>query len=563
MIGRGLLGLWARGGGRVLPRIDGPEGGTGRTPWVVHPWLVGVFPIVSLYAHNVHEIPSGSLAWPIALALLGAVIPWAGLRLLRVDSARAGLVASVLVASFFGYQATLGFLDWSWQGLNNLWVVHETRINPVVVLGLMAAVDALAIGWVLRHRAASLRATAPLNLFALVLVALPTIGAVSARSGGGASTFRTADAPASSGRGWTPDIYFIVLDGCARVDVMKELYGLDYEPMLGRLERKGFFVARRSESNYCQTRLSLASTLNANYLDKLLDPSDPDLLRVSSLIRENLVMKLLRPLGYRLASLATGFEPTEIPEADFYLQPRPGVSGFHRLLIEMTPIGPWLEKVEAADKFAIARGQTRFVLDRLPTIAAIRGPTFTFAHVIAPHPPFLFGEQGEDTSPREMVPGLPHAKAPDPSFGTPEYVREAYRKQASYILGRAEEAIDRILAASPEPPVIILQSDHGSFLRYHTEDAGATDLRERFGILNCILVPGRKVEGLHEGMASVNTFRAVLTEVIGADLPPLPARNYFSTFRWPLKFFDVTERLHSEEERKRTFRTPASYHGLL
>lgn len=561
MIGMGLLGPRAWGGGRTAPRVDGSEG-AGRGPWVIHPLLVGVFPIVSLYAHNVHEIPPGSLAWPIGLALLGAVIPWAGLRLLRVDSARAGLIVSVLIASFFGYQATLGFLDWSWNSLNTLWVGHEVRINPVVVLGLMAAVDALAIGWILRHRAACLRATVPLNLFALVLVALPAIGAFSARAGGSGLTFRSATPPASSGRGWTPDIYFIVLDGCARGDVMKELFGLDYEPMLGRLEHKGFFVARRSESDYCQTRLSLASTLNANYLDKLLDPSDPDLLRLSSLIRENLVMKLLRPLGYRFASFATGFEPTEIPEADLYLQPRPGVSAFHRLLIEMTPIGLWQDEVELADKFDLARGQTLFVLDRLPTLAAIRGPTFTFAHVIAPHQPFLFGEHGEDTSPRQMLPGSTRAKAPDPSFGTPEYVREAYRKQASYVLERAEETIDRILAASPEPPVIILQSDHGSFLRYHTEDAGATDLRERFGILNCILVPGRKVEDLREGMTSVNTFRAVLKEVIGADLPPLPARNYFSSFEWPLKFVDVTERLHSEAERKRTFRPPGSYMGL-
>ena len=53
---------------------------------------------------------------------------------------------------------------------------------------------------------------------------------------------------------------------------MKELLRLRQRALPRRLERRGFFVARQSNSNYCQTRLSLASTLNANYLDKLVSP---------------------------------------------------------------------------------------------------------------------------------------------------------------------------------------------------------------------------------------------------------------------------------------------------
>ncbi len=148
-------------------------------------------------------------------------------------------------------------------------------------------------------------------------------------------------------------------------------------------------------------------------------------------------------------------------------------------------------------------------------------------------------------------------------FGTPEYFRDAYRKQSIFLTNRVEQAIDQILANSPEPPIIILQSDHGSWLRYHWNDVEATDLRERFGILNCIYLPNGKVEGLNDRMTSVNTFRVVLRNIIGADLPDLEERNIFSTFDDPLVYTDVTERLHSEQERKRRFDFPDKYYGLL
>ena len=43
--------------------------------------------------------------------------------------------------------------------------------------------------------------------------------------------------------------------------------GSTIEPFLKRLEQKGFYVARRSTANYCQTPLSLSSSLNAVYLN--------------------------------------------------------------------------------------------------------------------------------------------------------------------------------------------------------------------------------------------------------------------------------------------------------
>ena len=44
------------------------------------------------------------------------------------------------------------------------------------------------------------------------------------------------------------------------------------------------------------------------------------------------------------------------------------------------------------------RQRTLLLLDALPEIATDKAPTFTLAHVYCPHPPFIFGENGEDVS---------------------------------------------------------------------------------------------------------------------------------------------------------------------
>ena len=64
-------------------------------------------------------------------------------------------------------------------------------------------------------------------------------------------------------------------------------------------------------------------------------------------------------------------------------------------------------------------------------------------------------------------------------------------------------------------------------------------------------------------MTSVNTFRAVLTNVFGANLPPLVERGLFSTVSDPLVFTDITERLHSDAEKTRQFQPPKEYPSLL
>jgi hypothetical protein len=347
-----------------------------------------------------------------------------------------------------------------------------------------------------------------------------------------------------------PDIYYIILDGYARSDVMKELFQFDNKPFLEHLEQQGFYVARKSTSNYCQTPLSLSSSLNAVYLDDLVKGLFADQTELSDLIGKSNIVATLRPLGYKFVTFSTGFDPTEHPEADVYLAARPRFSAFQRMLVDSTPLQQLWPGPNGLKDSLLARERILYLLDHLPEVARDRAPTFTFAHLLCPHPPMVFGKNGEGVGFRYIAFEFANRGKDNGRFQNPERFIEGYRNQSIFITGRIQETIDRILATSPEPPIIILQSDHGSELNLDPEDVHRTDLKERMSILNAYYFPGKRYERLYNSISPVNSFRVVLNTFHGANLELLPDRSYYSKWSEPYQFIDVTDAVRSPDSDK-------------
>ena len=112
-------------------------------------------------------------------------------------------------------------------------------------------------------------------------------------------------------------------------------------------------------------------------------------------------------------------------------------------------------------------------------------------------------------------------------FSEPAEFAAAYRGQAAFITERIEETIAQILARSPEPPIIILQSDHGSELKLDMTDVENTDLKERMSILNAYYFPGQKYKGLYGRISPVNSFRVVLNTYFGANTRVAAGSEFF------------------------------------
>jgi hypothetical protein len=528
-----------------------------RRPRVIHPFLIAAFPILSLYAHNIHETAPRDLVAPVLLTLAGTFGVWLALRWLSGSPERAGLATVLLVVVFFSFDQITRSLNDELDYLSMFWIRDFHDIDPRIALALVTVLVAPAFWVIFRWVKRPEIGTSYLNVFALILVALPIGRAMSVRvqepakpliQGGGAGV------PTAAKPERLPDIYYIVLDAYARSDTLKELFGFDNGPFLRRLEQKGFYVCRQSTSNYAFTPLSLCSSLNGDYIDRLIDPSTRDLIPLGQRIGDNFVINSLRPHGYKFVTFSTGFDLTEHPEADLYLYPSPPAPDFHWMLMDMTPLRILLPNLGSWNSYEFLRERTRFTLDHLPDIAAIKEPTFTFAHIVCPHPPFVFGEHGEDVSNRRRAYNHPIPGGED--------YRSGYASQAKYITEQIEPTIDRILARSPEPPIIILQSDHGSGLRHHLDSLEDTDLHERMSILNCYYFPDRNYERLNDRITPVNTFRVVLDQFFGAKLPLLEDRNYFSLLSEILVGIDVTERLGAEGDRRREYHPPAQYSNM-
>jgi hypothetical protein len=165
--------------------------------------------------------------------------------------------------------------------------------------------------------------------------------------------------------------------------------------------------------------------------------------------------------------------------------------------------------------------------------------------MLCPHPPFFFGEDGEDVSQRYIQFDLTGGGRINGRFQFPDEFRRAYRDQSAYITREIENTIDQLLAASPQPPIIIVQSDHGSELYLDRESVSHSDVTERMSILNAYYFPDGRYHELYQSISPVNSFRVVLNTFFGASLELLPDKSYFSTWPDPYHFVDVTAKVRT------------------
>jgi hypothetical protein len=333
---------------------------------------------------------------------------------------------------------------------------------------------------------------------------------------GGALVWATIRGPGGPPAGGEPDIVYVVLDRYAGGITLREQYGFDNGPFLRSLEARGFTVAGASRCPYQKTAHSLAASLNMAYLPDLIDlrAAEPtDWGPLYDLLRGSRAARFLQTQGYEYVHIGNWWDPTaRDPFADVNV-------GF------------------GTDSFYDREGIYEATPDQFEAIAsapARPGPTFVFAHVALPHPPYVFDREG-----RYVPPEVEAARGREASYL--EQLRHTNR-----LIGRM---VDRLLAR-PDDPVIVLQADEGPHPYAYEIDplfdwTRATDveLREKFFILNAYYLPGSDAD-IPPDISPVNTFRLIFREYFGADLDLLEGRSFiFRDERHLYGFRDVTSRL--------------------
>jgi hypothetical protein len=511
-----------------------------KRPRAFHPFLIALFPILMLYSKNLHTIDCSETFLPIALSLVATILAWSTLRALRLDGPRASLIVSAGLLLFFSFGPGVRVLDR--LGIASSRLGREWLALAFESLG-MAGVVALA----LKKPEFARASTGFGNASAMALVGLSAFGIVKGIGlESGQKPPNAAERPLpvfSRPAGRLPDVYFVVLDAYGRSDALKEVIGFDNSEFLARLEQKGFFIARQSTSNYCQTALSLSSTLNLQYLDDLAGSPSDDRRPLKRLIADNVVFRGFKSLGYRVVRFDSGFDATESIAGDLNLGPPGNLRTFPAMIADQTPLWLLLGSRSIHQPQRLHRERILKVFDDLPSSNHPSDlPTFTFAHVLAPHPPFLFGKDGCDCSDREGTYTLNDNRI-DRDGGSEEYARR-YRDQVEYLTGRVEEVVSRILATSKVEPIIIIQGDHGSGSRFDADADEPNGLFERMTVLNAIYLPEAHRGAIDPAITLVNTFRLVFDRCFGSKLGLLDDRNYYSAYPRPYVFTEVTGKIN-------------------
>ncbi len=332
-----------------------------------------------------------------------------------------------------------------------------------------------------------------------------------------------------------PDIYYIILDGYGRKDILNSLYDYDNSLFIENLNHLGFYVAENSRSNYCQTYLSMSSSLNMDYLQNLNNINEEYEERniLVDLIHKNAVFDNLKKNGYKIVSISGTWTDdniySDISMKDYFVK----LNNFEYMLINITPF--ILFKSFQLDH---KRNEILNGFKQLKSIKRIKGPTFVYAHFLIPHPPFIFSSEGEPVNPSRLAierDGDHYLKYyPDLS----EY-RKKYIDQLKYVNKIAFDAIKNILDESDILPIIILQSDHGPGSSTRWEEPENTDMKERLSILNAYFFPREERKHLYEDITPVNSFRMVFNSLFGQDYPLLIDKSYFSTWSQPYNFIEI------------------------
>ena len=508
---------------------------------MIYPFLFVIYVVLQPLINNLGEIDPSQAIRPLLVLLLVAILIFFACYWLFKNWHYAGyLVFLVLVfVSLYGHSTRVLQDSFSFD-------VGEHRLILLVIWSGLFLILGLKKIW---SRFGGAGATRALNIFMGILLLIGIISGLpnlpkafaqpAMRREGQISSTSEINLDCTN----SPDIYYIILDGYGRADVLEDLYGVDNSAFLEVLEEKGFYIAKQSHTNYLQSIFSIPSGLSFSYLDS--EPENTDAVEYfTNLSANNQIMRTLKQCGYQTIAFETGFYFTDHPQVDLYLSSGSPLNNFENLLLAGSLLD-WLPEViyqkPSAHSYEGHRERVLYAFEQLATIPKLPGPKMVFAHIVSPHPPFVFDAQGNPIEPMHSY----SMNDGDDYQGDWDEYKVGYAEQVGFVNRMLEEVLDSILRKSSTSPIIIIQGDHGPGAFHDWDTPEKTCLWERSPILNAYHLPGIDEKKLIPDITPVNSFRIVLNEYFNTDLELLPDKTYFTSHRLKRQIMDVTEQRDS------------------
>jgi hypothetical protein len=330
------------------------------------------------------------------------------------------------------------------------------------------------------------------------------------------------------------NIYYLIMDGYARQDILSTDFHFDNESFLSEIEKRGFYVARRARSSYIATYLTLFSLLEMNY--PVVDNSPVYLSRgdfYPAALNKGVIPKSilnLRNMNYRTVQIRTawgGCSPLVFDTclSDGVVAERIVTYPLTMLLFN-TPLMTLIRRIPSSNGLD-------FSFDSAKALDYAGGkPLFSFQHYMQVHDNRFNADCTERISDG------------DNSDLAESERRSRYISAIKCANPIILNAIDSIVRRDPQA-IIVIQADHGTGFRMNWEgrlaDETSAARHERTAILNLILLPARCQGSLYPEIGTVNTMRAVLGCVNGTNPDFLEELSFLCLYENSVDFGKVVK----------------------
>ncbi len=490
----------------------------------IYPFLIAIYSVLALLAFNISEVNAGVAVRPLIVMLAGCSILFIFLRLLLRNWQKTGLVSGIWVFLFVSYGHLYHYFEDS--SLLGGGLGRHRILLPIFFL-----IAGVGLVWVWRKKAVSGQLSQILNILGIFLLVYPSFqlvsNAIASEKGEKEASQWTFSQPALQPiePDNLPDVYYIVLDTYTSSKALAKDFSFDNSEFEAKLKEMGFYVAECSQTNYTYTQGAITATLNLDYLPELTERLETinaeDNIWV--LLKQSLARNQLERIGYQSVAFETSYDWSRMEDADIYLGQAQSslvwqqLDPFEKMWVDSTALlvlsdmGIVTRKEDDSILDHPMRDHIQkqlFVLNTLPEIAKNPDPTFTFAHILIPHVPYVFAADGTiltDTG----------------YFGTDkagpineEYLQKGYTGEIAFINTQMESILSKILEQSDTPPIIIMMGDHG------VRD------ENRSKILYAVYLPDGAENLMYSSISPVNTFRVIFNRYFGTSYGLLPDMTY-------------------------------------
>ena len=491
----------------------------------LHPILFAFFPIIFIFSNNISFLNFDDLFYSSLLLIGITIVSWFVLKLLFKNTKKSSIILSFSIILFFSY-----------GHIQKILTASEFDIGNKILIPIFLLILFIVTIIVIKKNSDFKNWTKIINSIAFTIVIISLINFVNIDSNNTSTSVEFKENLFSKYEN-PPNVFYIILDAYGGQQALKEFYDFDNSKFLKELRERDFNTIKNSKSNYAFTFLSLPSSLNMKYLESYEKNELSNNMELTyNMIPNNQVMKNFKMMDYQIATVSSGwgtsrnFEISDINYCGTF-----NLIDNSQILISILDnsiLKSFYAKFFTDDR----REKVLCQFDRIPkAIDDSNGPVFLFAHLLVPHKPYYFGPNGEPLNTDTLELG-----------GISEKRNFDYIKQLQFVNKKTLELIDKIIENSKEPPIIIIQSDHGSEF---PEDATELErMNEKMHNFNAYYLPHEGESILYDDVTPVNSFRLIFNYYFNGDYEILEDKSYWSESNpfeksgYP-EFIDVTSKL--------------------